>query len=159
MVKIVLLEPEVAVAPQLMEADFAEVAAHGFRSVVDNRPDGEAPDQLPHEQAAMAARRHGLHFRYQPVKNVNISDDEAVEAFAQAMEELPAPILFYCRTGTRCTTLWTQAAAGRLGIDQALATARAAGYDLEVLRETLEERAAMPAPASHAATTSQPAAT
>lgn len=148
MVKIVQLEPEIAVAPQLVEADFAEVAARGFRSVVDNRPDGEAPDQVPHDQAAAAAGRHGLAFRYQPVTNAHITDDEVVEAFAQAMEELPTPILFYCRTGTRSTTLWTQASAGRLGIDRALETARMAGYDLDILRDTLAERAAVPAGAS-----------
>ena len=42
MVKIVELEQGVYVAPQLTEADFAEIAAMGFRAVVDNRPDGEA---------------------------------------------------------------------------------------------------------------------
>ena len=40
MAKIIQLEPDVAVAPQLVEADFAEIAARGFRSVVNNRPDG-----------------------------------------------------------------------------------------------------------------------
>ena len=71
MVDIIRLEPDIAVAPQLVEADFAEIAARGFHSVVNNRPDGEAPDQLPNAQAAAAARRHGLAFRYQPVKNVS----------------------------------------------------------------------------------------
>lgn len=140
MVKIIPLEPDVAVAPQLVEADFAEIAARGFRSVVNNRPDGEVPDQLPNAEAETAAQRHGLAFRYQPVKNVNVTDDDIVATFAQLMDELPAPILFYCRTGTRCTTLWTQVSAGRLGVDAALAVARNAGYDLEALRDTLEQR-------------------
>lgn len=151
MVKIVQLEPDIAVAPQLGEADFAEIAALGFRAVVNNRPDGEAADQLPNAQAEAAARRHGLAYRYQPVRNLNVTDDDVVEAFARLADELPGPVLFYCRSGTRCTTLWTQAAAPRLGIDRALATARAAGYDLDFLRETLAGRAdwrAVPAPAS-----------
>jgi len=54
-VEFIQLEPDIAVAPQLVEADFAEIAARGFRSVVNNRPDGEAPDQLPNAQAAAAA--------------------------------------------------------------------------------------------------------
>lgn len=140
MVKIIPLEPDVAVAPQVVEADFAEIAALGFRSVVNNRPDGEVPDQLPNAEAEAAAQRHGLAFRYQPVRNINVTDDDVVETFAQLMDELPGPILFYCRTGTRCTTLWTQASAERLGIDAALAIARDAGYDLDFLRDTLEER-------------------
>jgi len=34
------------VAPQLEPADFAEAAELGIRTVINNRPDGEAPDQL-----------------------------------------------------------------------------------------------------------------
>jgi len=145
MVKLIELEPGIAVAPQLVEADFAELAARGFRSVVNNRPDGEAPDQLANETAEVAARLHGLVFRYQPVENMRATDDDVVDAFARLMDELPGPILFYCRTGTRCTILWTQAAAGRLGIDEVLAVAHNAGYDLDFLQETLAERAEWPA--------------
>jgi len=117
MVKIIQLEPDIAVAPQLVEADFADIAARGFRTVVNNRPDGEAPDQLPNTQAAAAAHRHGLEFRYHPVRNLNVIDDEVVDTFARLMEDLPGPIVFYCGTGARCTILWTLAAAGRLGVD------------------------------------------
>jgi sulfide:quinone oxidoreductase len=139
-VEIIQLEPDIAVAPQLVEADFAEIAARGFRSVVNNRPDGEAPDQLPNAQAAAAARRHGLAFRYQPVKNASATDDDVVSTFARLMDDLPGPILFYCRTGTRCTILWTQAATPRLGVDEVLLVARNAGYELDFLRDTLAER-------------------
>ena len=141
MVKITQLEPDIAVAPRLVEADFAEVAARGFRSVVNILPDGETPDQLASEQAEAAARRHGMAFHYRPVMVAEVTDDDAVEDFARLMDEMPAPILFYCKSAGRSTTLWTQAAAGRLGVDRALAVARAAGYDLEVLRDSLAERA------------------
>lgn len=141
MAKIVQLDPTVSVAPQLVQSDFAEIAARGFRSVVNNRPDGEAADQLPNAEAEALARRNGLEFRYQPVRNVNVTDDDVVAAFGRLIEELPAPILFYCRSGTRCTTLWTQVSAPRLGVDSALQIARQAGYNLEPLRETLEARA------------------
>jgi protein tyrosine phosphatase (PTP) superfamily phosphohydrolase (DUF442 family) len=38
MAKIIQFEPDVFVGHQLVEADFAELAARGFRSVVNNRP-------------------------------------------------------------------------------------------------------------------------
>jgi sulfide:quinone oxidoreductase len=139
-VKIISLEPDIAVAPQLVETDFAVIAGRGFRSVVNNRPDGEASDQLANAQAAAAAYRHGLTFRYQPVNNLDVTDDDVVREFARLIDVLPKPILFYCRTGTRCTILWGQAAAPRLGVDEVLSIAQDAGYDLEVLRETLVER-------------------
>ena len=141
MVRIVQLEPDIAAAPQLAEADFADIAARGFRSVVNIRPDGEAPDQLPNAQAKNAAQRHGLTFRHLPVMSVNVTDDDVVDGFARLMDELPGPILFYCGSATRCTTLWTQAAAPRIGVDDALSVAREAGHDLDFLREVLEERA------------------
>jgi sulfide:quinone oxidoreductase len=142
--RIIDLQPGVAVAYQLVEADFDEVAARGFRSVVNNRPDGEAPGQLPNARAEAAAASYGLQYRYLPVTNMNVTDDDVVAAFARLMDELPAPILFYCRTGTRCATLWTQVAAGRIGIEPALRIAAGAGYDLEVLRDDLVNRFSMP---------------
>jgi sulfide:quinone oxidoreductase len=57
------------------------------------------------------------------------------------MDDLPGPILFYCRSGTRCTILWAQVAALRLGVARTMEIASKAGYDLEVLRERLVERA------------------
>ncbi len=152
MVKIVHLEPDVAAAPQLTETDFADIAARGFRSVVNIRPDGEAPDQLPNAHAKRTAERYGLSFRHMPVMSVNVTDDDVVDGFARLMDNLPGPILFYCGSATRCTTLWAQAVAPRIGVDEALAVAREAGHDLSFLRDLLEERAdwrdAAPAPVS-----------
>jgi len=143
MAKLIELEEGVFVAGQLEASDFAEIAARGFRSVVDNRPDGEVEDQLPHEAAQAAAQLHGMEFRYEPVMNVDVTDDEPVETFAQSLADLPRPVLFYCRTGTRCTYLWAQANAERLGPDSAVKIAARAGYDLEPIRVVLEERAGL----------------
>lgn len=140
MAKIVQLESDVYVASQLIDADFAEVAARGFRSVVNNRPDHEAPDQLLNERAEAAAIGRGLQFRFLPVDNLTVTDDAPVNAFAQLMDNLPRPTLFYCRSGTRCTILWAQVAVLRLGVETTLEIASKAGYDLEVLRDRLAER-------------------
>lgn len=139
MARIAQLEPDIFVAWQLVESDFADLAAGGFRSVVNNRPDGEAPDQLPNAQAEAAAQRHGLHFRFLPVSSVTVTNDDVVDTFACLMAELPRPILFYCRTGTRCTMVWAQASVGRFGVDKVLEIAARAGYDLQVLRDDLVE--------------------
>jgi uncharacterized protein (TIGR01244 family) len=134
------LETGILVAAQLVEADFAELAARGIRSVVNNRPDGEAPDQLPNDRARAAALRHRLQYRYQPLENLNVTDEDVVDAQARLMNDLPGPILFYCRSGTRCTILWAQVAAARLGVAKTLEIASRAGYDLDVIREQLIER-------------------
>lgn len=140
MAQLIQLETDIFVAAQLVEADFAAVAARGFRSVVNNRPDGEAPDQMPNDRAKAAALRQGLQYRYQPVENFDVTDDDVVSAHARLMNDLPGPILFYCRSGTRCTILWAQVAALRLGVAKTLEIASKAGYDLEIIREQLTER-------------------
>ena len=140
MTQLIQLETGIFVAAQLVEADFAEVAKRGFRSVVNNRPDDEAPNQLPNDRAKAAALRHGLQYRYQPVENLNVTDEDVVNAHTRLMNDLPGPILFYCRSGTRCTILWPQVAAPRLGVAKTLEIASKAGYDLEVIREQLTER-------------------
>lgn len=154
MVNIIPLEPDIAVAAQVAECDIALAAARGFRSLVALRPDGEAPGQLPQADAAAAAEQRGLAFRYLPVAGVSVIDDDTVAAFAQLMEELPRPMLFYCGTGTRCAILWSQAAVPRLGVDAVLAAMRQAGYALDFLRDTLQERsewrAASPTPSAAA---------
>lgn len=151
MAQFIQLETGIFVAAQLAEADFAEVAVRGFRSVVNNRPDGEAPDQLPNHRAKAAALSQGLQYRYQPIENLNVTDDDVVDAHARLMNDLPGPILFYCRSGTRCTILWAQVAAPRLGVAKTLEISSKAGYDLEVIREQLTERCRMDGTASRKA--------
>ena len=67
-------------------------------------------------------------------------------AFAGALETLPRPVLFYCRSGTRCTLLWAQASAARIGAAEAIAVAGQAGYDLTSIADILEERETPVAP-------------
>jgi uncharacterized protein (TIGR01244 family) len=138
--KLIQLEADVYVAPQIVKGDLQEIAAQGFRTVVNNRPDGEAPDQMPDEVAKAAAESLGLTYLYQPVANLRITDDDVVAAFAGALETLPRPVLFYCRSGTRCTLLWAQASAARIGAAEAIAVAGKAGYDLTSIADILEER-------------------
>ncbi len=76
-----------------------------------------------------------------PVHNMNVTDDDVVAEFARLADELPRPTLFYCRTGTRCTILWAQAEVGRRSVDDVLAIAANAGFDLDFLADTLTERA------------------
>lgn len=141
MAAFVELEPDVFVAPQLAEADFATLAGRGFVAVVSHLPDGEVPDQLSSDAAAAAAERHGLAYRHLPVMNMNVIDDDVVETQAGVMATLTGRTLFYCRSGNRCTILWAQTAVARLGVDETIARAANAGFDIEGFRDHLEELA------------------
>jgi sulfide:quinone oxidoreductase len=135
------LTPNLSVSPQLTERDLAEAAAAGFKSIINNRPDGEAPDQPRSEDLAAAAQRLGLAYRHIPVVPGQLTADQ-IEAFKTALTEIEGPALAFCRTGTRSTTLWALASARQLAPDAILATASAAGYNLEQLRPQLEAASA-----------------
>jgi sulfide:quinone oxidoreductase len=103
--KIVEITRDYSVAPQIRPEDVAEIAALGYRSILCNRPDGEAPDQPDFAEIAAEAERHGLKMAHVPVVSGAIVPQD-VRDFSTAIEELPGPVLAYCRSGARCQYLW-----------------------------------------------------
>ena len=98
--------PDVCVAPQLRPEAMAEAARAGFRSVVNNRPDFEhGPDQPTNAAIEAAARAAGLEYRFLPVAGGYQSPEEAA-AMACLLQELPRPLLMFCRSGARSTRLY-----------------------------------------------------
>jgi uncharacterized protein (TIGR01244 family) len=136
------LNDRVYVAPQLVPEDFAAARAAGVRTVVNNRPDGEAPDQLDSAEAERLATEAGLDYVHIPVPLGGLTGEMA-EAFGRTLAESQGPLLAYCRSGTRSCTLWAIAAAGRgEPVEGVIATAGRAGYDLAGARPMLERSAA-----------------
>jgi sulfide:quinone oxidoreductase len=130
-----------SVAPQISPADVAGIAEAGYRSIICNRPDGEAPDQPSFAEIAEAAAAVGIACHNLPIVPGQLSDDD-VDSFGRLLEELPAPVLAFCRTGTRSTTLWCLAQAGSAPTVEILGTAASAGYDLSALTGRIEALAA-----------------
>ena len=132
------LSSDFSVSPQIAADDVAKIAALGFKSVLCNRPDGEALEQTPSVQIAEQALRCGLEFRLIPVSGCNFTD-AAVANFSRAIESLPTPILGYCRTGTRSTNLWALALAlaGKHSPQELISLAKSAGYDLSAIASRL----------------------
>ena len=103
------IAPDICTAPQLSPAAMAEAAAMGFKSVVNNRPDFEhGPDQPTSAAIQAAAEAAGLQYRHLPVAGGYQSPEE-IAAFAKLLEELPRPLLMFCRSGARSTRLFMQA--------------------------------------------------
>ena len=102
------LTPGICASPQLSPEAMAEVAAMGFKSIVNNRPDFEhGPDQPTSAAIEAAAQAAGLEYRHLPVAGGYQSPEE-IEAFAQLLEELPRPLLVFCRSGARSARLFLQ---------------------------------------------------
>ena len=127
----------ITVCDQINVDDIAEIARLGFRSIVCNRPDAEAPNQIAYQDIAAEARRLGLETRFQPIVTGSLSDDDGIE-FKRIINELEGPILAYCAAGVRCIVLWSLAQAGDRPTADIIAEARAAGFDLSALAPRLD---------------------
>jgi sulfide:quinone oxidoreductase len=104
------IDPDYAVAGQLQPEDFKAIADAGFRTVMANRPDGEEAAQPHHEVMRAAAEAAGLSFVYIPV-GAAFPVEIAARELSRVLADLPKPMLGYCRSGARSTTVYQLARA------------------------------------------------
>lgn len=126
------LTPLLSVSAQISASDLEVVAKAGFKSVICNRPDDEGADQPNFNEIEEAAVREGLEIRHLPAISGKVTDEQGV-AFGKLMDELPKPVLAYCRTGMRSTTMWALASAGKIAFPQIIEASAKAGYDMKAL--------------------------
>ncbi|HTI66405.1 MAG TPA: TIGR01244 family sulfur transferase [Caulobacteraceae bacterium] len=119
-----------SVAPQLQPEDMADAARRGFKLVINNRPDGEAPGQPTSHEMEAAAKAAGLHYQFIPVRGSPVLTD--VDAMHHAVKHAHGPVLAFCRSGTRSIVTWSlgQLEKGDIGRDELVRLAHGAGYDL-----------------------------
>ena len=118
-----------SVSPQITAADIATLKAEGINAIICNRPDGEGADQPTFAEIEKAAKKVGIAISYQPIVSGKVSDDD-VARFGAALQDLPRPVLAYCRTGTRSATLWSFHESKKRPMPEILAATKAAGYDM-----------------------------
>jgi uncharacterized protein (TIGR01244 family) len=129
-------------SPQIGLDDVKRARSQGFAMIVNNRPEGEADDQVPGPEIEAAARAVGMDYRAIPVTHAGFGEDQ-VRAMSAAIKDAPGPVLAYCRSGTRSTLLWSlaQALEGQ-DPDAIAARAAGAGYDVTPIRSLIEMLAA-----------------
>ena len=94
-----------AVSGQISPDEVRDIAAAGYRTIICNRPDGEAPDQPAFAEIERAAVAAGLSVYYVPVVSGQLTKDD-VDAMAEALGETQGPVLAYCRSGARSTNIY-----------------------------------------------------
>ena len=134
------INEQIAVSPQIIVADVAEIAAAGYQAIICNRPDNEDVGQPGFAEIEAAAQEHGVQVRWQPIIPGHLQD-EHVQEFGKLLNELQGPVVAYCRSGGRSITLWALSQAGNSSVDEIIRDARAAGYDLAGLKPRLEATA------------------
>jgi len=121
---------QLSVSPQIQVADVDAAAGQGFRTIINNRPDGEDPTQPSGDEIAAAAQNAGLAYFHIPVRGG--PTPEQVETTQKVLDQTPGPVLAFCRSGTRSIVTWSlaQALSGVHSRDELIALGREAGYDL-----------------------------
>ncbi len=134
--KFAKINTELTVSDQITIEDLKEIHAQGYKTIFCNRPDHESEGQLDFSVIEKEAQNLGIKTIHQPVIGGQISDNDIAQ-FGSYFEIAQKPVFAYCRTGTRCSTLWALSHAKKLPIDEILSKAQIAGYDLSPLRDRL----------------------
>lgn len=122
---------KLSVSPQMTKEDIAAAAADGFKTIICNRPDGEEPGMPLSTEIKEAAAAAGLDYVYLPFSGFPPAD--IIGRQRDLIDAAEAPVLAYCRSGTRSVTTW---ALGKTDADDrrnAVQAAANAGYDLSSL--------------------------
>ncbi len=112
-------------APQISPQDLAQIAAMGFKTVINNRPDLEGGAEQPTSaQVQAAAVQAGLVYAHLPVISGQITEVQARQ-FAELLAKCPKPVLAFCRSGARSQNLY-RLASGQASVPAAASTSAAA---------------------------------
>ncbi|MET0439840.1 MAG: TIGR01244 family sulfur transferase [Devosia sp.] len=126
------INDHVSVSGQISPEDVATLKSLGFVAIVNNRPDGESPDQPAGEEIEAAAKAAGLAYHAIPLGREGVNAD-LVEKTKAVIEGSDGPVFCFCRSGTRSTTLWALSQAGEMDASDIISQAAEAGYDMSHL--------------------------
>ncbi|MFC0132547.1 TIGR01244 family phosphatase [Massilia eurypsychrophila] len=124
------LAPGLSVSGQIMPDQMVAIREAGFRAIICNRPDGEGGDQPLFAEIERAAQAWGIEPHYLPAESGKVTDQQGA-AFGELLASVPKPVLAFCRTGMRSTTMWALSQAGREPLPQIVDAAKKAGFDMK----------------------------
>jgi uncharacterized protein (TIGR01244 family) len=101
------LDDKVSVSGQIRPEEVAPLVDQGVTMVINNRPDGEEPDQPLGAEIEEAAKSAGLDYRAIPIiRGIGPADAEAMQ---EAIRAARGKVFAFCRTGTRSSLAWALA--------------------------------------------------
>ena len=133
------INDHVSVSGQIQPEDVATLKDLGFVAIVNNRPDGESPDQPAATEIEAAAEAAGLAYHHIPLGREGVNPDLVARTKA-VLEGSHGPVFCFCRSGTRSTTLWALSQAGEQPAQEIISQAAEAGYDMSHLAGYLGQK-------------------
>lgn len=100
------LSEDVAVCAQLTVDDVDTAARMGFKTIINNRPDGEDPNQPTHAAIEAKAKSLGLVIHHLPLASGQAPNQDLLLRSKAVMAAAEKPILAFCRSGTRSGNIY-----------------------------------------------------
>ena len=123
------LSDTVMVSGQVAPHEVAGLAAQGITVLVNNRPDGEEPDQPAAGEIEQAAAAAGISYSFVPIlRGIGPADVEEMQKALRAAEG--GMLLAFCRSGTRSALALALAKREEgASAEEVVQTLTAAGFD------------------------------
>lgn len=134
--RLVSLVEDIFVSDQILVEDLKEIALLGVKTIICHRPDNEGVDQPNFEELLKAAKELKIKAHYLPVVMGKITDED-VAVFTKIFLEADKPVLGFCRSGMRASSLWALSQGKSLGLAKVINAGKQAGYDLSGLTEKI----------------------
>ncbi|MFW2177569.1 MULTISPECIES: TIGR01244 family sulfur transferase [unclassified Moraxella] len=93
---------------QISPEHIALIKQQGFKTIINNRPDHEEPNQPLNADIEKVAKELGMPYHFQPVVASSISKKDCQD-FADIFNNAEKPVFMFCRTGNRCNILFHHA--------------------------------------------------
>ena len=85
-----------------------KIRAQGFKTIINNRPDGEEPNQPLQTDIATKAQQAGLAYHYLPVVGGQLTREQ-VEQFAEIFNQAEKLVFMFFLSGNRSNVLFQSA--------------------------------------------------
>lgn len=148
--KPVVLSDVLAVGEFPTPEQVAILAKAGFKSILNNQPDGEVARFETDAGIAAEAKRNGLAHAYAPLSSRTPPADE-LQRYADAIASLPAPIYAFCYSGARSAAACALMLTATTDVVEIVRQFGEAGFDISGLTPWLEEERSRRAPPGDAA--------
>ena len=101
------LDDKVSVSGQIRPSEIAALRTQGVTLIINNRPDGEEPDQPLGVEIEKAAEAAGIDYTSIPIiRGIGPADADAMR---DAISSSQGKVLAFCRSGTRSALAWALA--------------------------------------------------
>ncbi|WP_291391309.1 TIGR01244 family sulfur transferase [Devosia sp.] len=99
------IDDNFSVTGQITPEQVKDISDAGYKGIICARPDNEEGGQPSFDAVARAAEAEGIQIVHIPVSGM--LGEGQINRFHDAWEQMPKPILGYCRSGARAGSLYS----------------------------------------------------